>query len=73
MEIGNVDADAAESEEDEDAFIARVAATPLPKLTAAEKTRCRKLGLCFKCRQKGHIAQNCPTIKNQENSKAPPS
>ena len=32
----------------------------LRKLTPAEKDQCRKEGRCFRCRQKGHMANNCP-------------
>ncbi|KAL4763343.1 uncharacterized protein BDW70DRAFT_11323 [Aspergillus foveolatus] len=29
-------------------------------ITAEERQRCRLEGLCFYCRQKGHITPNCP-------------
>ena len=32
----------------------------LKKLTQAERDQCRKEGRCFRCRQKGHLASNCP-------------
>ena len=32
----------------------------LKKLTPAEKEQCRKEGKCFRCRQKGHLANKCP-------------
>ncbi|GAQ93650.1 hypothetical protein KFL_017600010 [Klebsormidium nitens] len=32
----------------------------LPPLTDAERDRLRKIGGCFRCRQTGHIATNCP-------------
>ncbi len=32
----------------------------LKKLTPAERDQCRKEGRCFRCRQKGHMASNCP-------------
>ena len=32
----------------------------LSKLTPAEREQCRKEGRCFRCRQKGHSAQECP-------------
>jgi hypothetical protein len=32
----------------------------LPRLTAEERARCQAQGLCFRCRQKGHRAQECP-------------
>ena len=32
----------------------------LKKLTPAEREQCRKEGRCFRCRQKGHLANQCP-------------
>ena len=32
----------------------------LKKLTTAERAQCRKEGRCFRCRQKGHKASDCP-------------
>lgn len=32
----------------------------LKKLSQAERDQCRKEGRCFRCRQKGHMANNCP-------------
>jgi hypothetical protein len=32
----------------------------VPPLTDAERDRLRKAGGCFRCRQTGHIATNCP-------------
>lgn len=32
----------------------------LPPLTDSERDRLRKIGGCFRCRQTGHIATNCP-------------
>lgn len=32
---------------------------PLPKLTPQEKARLMKIGGCFKCRLRGHMASNC--------------
>ena len=37
---------------------------PLPKLTDAERARLRSLGACFKCRQTGHLANQCPSRRN---------
>src|ERR1700685_4066448 len=37
----------------------------LPKLTPAEYNHLKATGGCFHCRQKGHLAQNCATYKNQ--------
>lgn len=31
----------------------------LPKLDKKEKERCLRLGLCFRCRKKGHMAEGC--------------
>jgi hypothetical protein len=39
----------------------------LTKLTPEEKERLREQGACFKCRQPGHTAFNCPTRKNGPN------
>ncbi|KAI1286592.1 hypothetical protein EDD11_010610 [Mortierella claussenii] len=33
---------------------------PRAPLTDAERDRCRRQGLCFKCRQQGHSSFNCP-------------
>lgn len=35
----------------------------LKKLTPEERQRCIKEGLCLRCRQKGHIARDCPKGK----------
>lgn len=35
----------------------------LKKLTPAEREQCRKEGRCFRCRQKGHTAKDCPKAK----------
>ncbi|KAG0195334.1 hypothetical protein BGX28_001637 [Mortierella sp. GBA30] len=32
---------------------------PLGKLTPAERERLRKIGACFRCRRKGHLAADC--------------
>lgn len=37
----------------------------LGKLTPAEREECRKQGRCFKCRQRGHMALNCPNRSSQ--------
>ena len=37
----------------------------LKKLTPEEREKCMREGLCLRCRQKGHIARNCP--KGQRN------
>ena len=38
--------------------------TTIGKLTPAERQRCMKEHLCFRCRQKGHGASSCPTFPN---------
>ena len=35
----------------------------LKKLTPAERELCRKEGRCYRCRQKGHLANKCPKGK----------
>lgn len=37
-----------------------VSAAPLPPLTAAEREHLRRIGGCFRCRNPGHIASQCP-------------
>ena len=37
----------------------------LKKLTAEERQKCMREGLCLRCRQKGHMAKDCP--KGQRN------
>jgi len=39
----------------------------LRKLTEEERTHLRSIRACYKCRQPGHMARDCPT-KNSENS-----
>lgn len=39
-----------------------VNAVKFTKLTDSERARLRATGGCFKCRQHGHLARNCPTI-----------
>ena len=34
--------------------------TPFAKLTNKERVQFRKEGCCFRCRQKGHLARECP-------------
>ena len=40
----------------------------LQKLSIEERTHLRKLGACFKCRQPGHMAKECPTNAKQFSS-----
>lgn len=35
----------------------------LTKLSEEERNRCMKEGLCLRCRQKGHLAKNCPKAR----------
>ena len=35
----------------------------LKKLTPAERDQCKKEGKCFRCRQKGHMANKCPKAR----------
>jgi len=35
-------------------------AVGIPKLTPAERERCLREGLCLRCREKGHMARECP-------------
>ena len=37
-----------------------VATTEIRKLTKEERERCMREGLCLRCRQKGHMAKDCP-------------
>ena len=37
----------------------------ITKLTPAERERLRKMGGCFRCRQSGHLARNCPLPNRQ--------
>ena len=47
--------------------IATPATKRLAKLTPAEYDHLKVTGGCFRCRQKGHLAQNCTTYKNRIN------
>jgi hypothetical protein len=35
------------------------------KLTQDERERCLREGLCLRCKQKGHMAQECTTFANR--------
>jgi hypothetical protein len=39
------------------------------RLNPVEQQQCMRMGLCFKCKQKGHISRECPTFpqKNTQN------
>lgn len=39
---------------------------PLSKLTDAERARLRSIGACFRCRQAGHTAMQCPLRAKQQ-------
>ena len=43
---------------------------PFQKLTDAERDKFRKEGRCFRCREKGHMAKNCPKNKNPKTTMA---
>lgn len=42
------------------------AAPPLSKLSDAERARLRSIGACFRCRQPGHTALQCPLRAKQQ-------
>jgi Ty3 transposon capsid-like protein/Zinc knuckle len=49
-----------------DALRSKTFKTPkLQKLSLEERSHLRKLGACFKCRQPGHMARECPTNLQQ--------
>jgi hypothetical protein len=48
--------------------VASLVTRRLPKLTPAEYDHLKATGGCFRCRQKGHLAQNCTTYKNRVNA-----
>ncbi|MCW2743448.1 MAG: hypothetical protein JWR45_3870 [Blastococcus sp.] len=37
----------------------------VPNISREEFQRCRRLGLCLRCKQSGHVARNCPTTASQ--------
>lgn len=41
----------------------------LTKLSLEERTRLRSIGACFKCREQGHMARECPNNKQPSTSK----
>jgi hypothetical protein len=49
--------------------------TPIPKMTDAIKEECRRLKLCFRCRQPGHGSRTCTYFSksNQSSSSFRPS
>ena len=53
MEIGNIEMRSRDSN----------SRPVLNKLTKEERDRCMKEGLCLRCRQKGHMARNCPKAR----------
>jgi hypothetical protein len=48
--------------------VASLVTRRLSKLTPAEYDHLKTTGGCFRCRQRGHLAQNCPTYKNRINA-----
>src|ERR1700677_1102254 len=44
------------------------ASLPFKKLTDNEHTKYRSEGRCFRCRETGHMARNCPKNNNANNS-----
>lgn len=43
----------------------------VPNITKEEFARCRRLGLCLRCKQPGHIAKNCPRFSSSSYPKGP--
>jgi len=41
----------------------------LKPLTEAEREQLRKEGACFRCREPGHLAKDCPLHKGKGNAK----
>ena len=41
-------------------------------LTAEEKADCMKKGLCFFCKQAGHMTKHCPKKKSNQNQQGKP-
>jgi len=54
-----------------DAFKTKPRQFKLNKLTEKDRNHLRSIGACFRCRQKGHMAHECPskTDNNSKNSK----
>ena len=48
--------------------VAALVTKRLPKLTPAEYDHLKATGGCFRCRQRGHLAQNCPVYRNRVNA-----
>ena len=58
MELGNVQNDSVGMEADSELNL-------IGKLTDEERKKCREKGLCFRCRQPGHMISKCPKHTNQ--------
>ena len=48
------------------------ARVPKDPKKAAEEAHCRKEGLCYKCKEKGHIINKCPKWPTDHKGKPPP-
>ncbi len=67
--VNNIDVEVEENEmnEESDHEIVGVNAAYVrfTKLTDEQRAQCRREGRCFKCRNKGHMANSCPTSTNR--------
>jgi hypothetical protein len=74
MAVNNIDVDVEpqENEMNEESEIVGVNAAYVrfTKLTDEQRAQCRREGRCFKCRNKGHMANTCPTSTNRNGAPA---